>query len=195
MLKINFKQAWAYLGKVPSCDAVSSTLVPNRRCVGGCTKHFFSNFFMNVDFSLNPRRVKNKTIRNCPVCINVSSIQQGTWTELCCINVGYGSFVTLAPLITTVTVLYFGGHLVLQGTLKPGDLVSFVFYQQSLSQAINSMGDVFTGLMQAAGAADKVFLIVRLFSSRVFRFHYVRIHFFCGARPCMCMHLLDASKP
>jgi hypothetical protein len=41
-------------------------------------------------------------------------------------------------------------------TLKPGDLVSFIFYQQSLSQAINSMGDVFTGLMQAAGAAEKV---------------------------------------
>ena len=73
---------------------------------------------------------------------------------------GYGSFVTLAPLITTVTVLYFGGHLVLEGFLKPGDLVSFVFYQQSLSQAISSMGDVFTGLMQAAGAADKVFSII-----------------------------------
>ena len=35
--------------------------------------------------------------------------------------------------------------------------VAFVLYQQSLSDALGSIGDVFTGLMSAAGAADQVF--------------------------------------
>jgi len=40
---------------------------------------------------------------------------------------------------------------------------AFVFYQQSLSDAIGSMGDVFTGLMSAAGAADKVFELIGIY--------------------------------
>ncbi|EKX49343.1 hypothetical protein GUITHDRAFT_68014 [Guillardia theta CCMP2712] len=73
---------------------------------------------------------------------------------------GYMFCFTGAPLLVTVAVLYFGGHMVFTHLLQPGDLVAFVFYQQSLSQAINSIGDVYAGLMQAAGAADKVFDII-----------------------------------
>ena len=73
---------------------------------------------------------------------------------------GYMTFVSASPLLVTVAVLFYGGHMVLVGSLKPGELISFVFYQQSLSQALGSIGDVFTGLMQAAGAAEKVFDIM-----------------------------------
>ncbi|KAJ1471075.1 P-loop containing nucleoside triphosphate hydrolase protein [Baffinella frigidus] len=73
---------------------------------------------------------------------------------------GYMSFVSASPLLVTVAVLFYGGHMVMVGSLKPGELISFVFYQQSLSQALGSIGDVFTGLMQAAGAAEKVFDIM-----------------------------------
>jgi ABC-type multidrug transport system fused ATPase/permease subunit len=69
-------------------------------------------------------------------------------------------FVVGAPLLVTVAVLFFGAHMVLGGRLKPGDMVAFVFYQQSLSDAISGIGDVFTGLMSAAGAADKVFELI-----------------------------------
>jgi ATP-binding cassette subfamily B (MDR/TAP) protein 9 len=74
--------------------------------------------------------------------------------------VGYMFFVVGAPLLVTVAVLFFGAHMVLGGRLKPGDMVAFVFYQQSLSDAISGIGDVFTGLMSAAGAADKVFELI-----------------------------------
>jgi ABC-type multidrug transport system fused ATPase/permease subunit len=74
--------------------------------------------------------------------------------------VGYMFFVVGAPQLVTVAVLFFGAHMVLDGQVKAGDMVAFVFYQQSLSEAIGSIGDVFTGLMSAAGAAEKVFELI-----------------------------------
>jgi ABC-type multidrug transport system fused ATPase/permease subunit len=74
--------------------------------------------------------------------------------------VGYMFFVVGAPLLVTVAVLFFGAHMVLDGQVKAGDMVAFVFYQQALSEAIGSIGDVFTGLMSAVGAADKVFELI-----------------------------------
>jgi ATP-binding cassette subfamily B (MDR/TAP) protein 9 len=65
--------------------------------------------------------------------------------------VGYMFFVVGAPLLVTVAVLYFGAHMVLEGRLQAGDMVAFVFYQQSLSDAIASIGDVFTGVREACG--------------------------------------------
>lgn len=38
--------------------------------------------------------------------------------------------------------------------------MSFAFYQMSLSEAINSIGWVFSGMMQALGAAEKVFAYI-----------------------------------
>lgn len=40
--------------------------------------------------------------------------------------------------------------------MSPGSLVSFMLYQQSLSGAFSMMGDVFSALTAAVGAADKV---------------------------------------
>lgn len=40
--------------------------------------------------------------------------------------------------------------------MSPGALVSFMLYQQSLSGAFSMMGDVFSALTAAVGAADKV---------------------------------------
>jgi ABC-type multidrug transport system fused ATPase/permease subunit len=40
--------------------------------------------------------------------------------------------------------------------MSAGSLVSFMLYQQSLSSAFNMMGDVFSALTAAVGAADKV---------------------------------------
>jgi hypothetical protein len=40
--------------------------------------------------------------------------------------------------------------------MSPGALVSFMLYQQSLSSAFSMMGDVFSALTAAVGAADKV---------------------------------------
>jgi len=53
-------------------------------------------------------------------------------------------------------VLFYGGSLVLAGSMSAGSLVSFMLYQQSLSGAFQALGDVFSALSAAVGAADKV---------------------------------------
>jgi ATP-binding cassette subfamily B (MDR/TAP) protein 9 len=45
--------------------------------------------------------------------------------------------------------------------MSPGALVSFMLYQQSLSNAFQYMGDVFSALTAAVGAADKVIELLK----------------------------------
>ena len=63
-------------------------------------------------------------------------------------------------MITDVLTLYYGGHLVIRGEISGGALVSFLLYSLSLGQAIEEIGDVYTGLVDAVGAAEKVWLKV-----------------------------------
>ena len=67
------------------------------------------------------------------------------------------STYTFLPYCTSCLVLYYGGQLHDQGQVGGGDLVSFVFYMQSLFAAFSSLGQIYTGLVSAVGAADKVF--------------------------------------
>lgn len=53
-------------------------------------------------------------------------------------------------------VLLYGGHLVYAGAMSGGDLISFMLYQQALAGSFQSIGDVFTSLTAAVGAAEKV---------------------------------------
>ena len=75
--------------------------------------------------------------------------------------VGYMSTITTLPLMVTALVLFYGGLLVLSENendhITSGELVSFLLYLTSLSDAFNSMGNIFSSLTQAIGAADKVF--------------------------------------
>ncbi|XP_052801103.1 ABC-type oligopeptide transporter ABCB9-like [Mya arenaria] len=57
----------------------------------------------------------------------------------------------------TVAVLYYGGHLVTSGHLTGGTLISFILYQVQLGNCLNDIGIEYTGLMEAAGASEKVF--------------------------------------
>lgn len=54
-------------------------------------------------------------------------------------------------------IVFYGGLMVRNEDITSGQLVSFLLYLQSLSDAIASMGWVFGSLTQAVGAADKVF--------------------------------------
>lgn len=47
--------------------------------------------------------------------------------------------------------------MVRNGDMTSGELVSFLLYLQSLSDAFSSIGYIFSSLTQAVGAADKVF--------------------------------------
>lgn len=61
------------------------------------------------------------------------------------------------PQLVTALVLLYGGQLVNDGVITSGQLVSFLLYLSSLSDAFNMMGSMFSSLTQAVGAADKVF--------------------------------------
>jgi ATP-binding cassette, subfamily B (MDR/TAP), member 9 len=54
-------------------------------------------------------------------------------------------------------LVFYGGMLVRNGDMSSGQLVSFLLYLQSLSDAFGTIGWVFSSLTQAVGAADKVF--------------------------------------
>ena len=68
----------------------------------------------------------------------------------------YATTNTFLPNLVTATVLFYGGTLVLHNRMSAGALVAFMLYQQSLSSSFQLMGDVFSALSAAVGAADKV---------------------------------------
>ena len=69
----------------------------------------------------------------------------------------YAVMFTALPNLVTALVLFYGGKLVIEGELQPGDLVSFMLFQQALSNSFNTIGNIWTGISGALGAADKVF--------------------------------------
>ncbi|KAK9850970.1 hypothetical protein WJX84_004301 [Apatococcus fuscideae] len=68
----------------------------------------------------------------------------------------YMTISTFLPNVTTAVVLFYGGNLVLDGSMSAGSLVSFMLYQQSLSSAFQTCSSVFSALSAAVGAADKL---------------------------------------
>lgn len=70
---------------------------------------------------------------------------------------------TFEPLIgfaawgTLVLVLWSGGRLVLEGSLLPGDLVTFLLYAGAISGTLASFSGLFSQLQQALGAVARVF--------------------------------------
>jgi ATP-binding cassette subfamily B (MDR/TAP) protein 9 len=71
--------------------------------------------------------------------------------------VGYSSCVTALPQLVTALVVFYGGLIVRNGDMTSGELVSFLLYLSSLSDAFANIGYIFSSLTQAVGAADKVF--------------------------------------
>lgn len=69
----------------------------------------------------------------------------------------YACFNLIFELGLTCATLWYGGHLVLVDRMEGAALVPFLLYQLSLGDSLQGMGAVYTGLMQAVGAAEKVF--------------------------------------
>ena len=76
----------------------------------------------------------------------------------------YGVFSIIINCINNffviITLLY-GGILVINKELTPGNLISYMFYWIALGECLSAVGDVYTGMMQAVGAAEKVFRIIQ----------------------------------
>ncbi|XP_077995651.1 ABC-type oligopeptide transporter ABCB9-like [Glandiceps talaboti] len=72
----------------------------------------------------------------------------------------YGGYMVsseMLELALSVLVLYYGGHLVMTDRMSAGKLISFILYNLELGDSLEAIATVYTGLMQASGAAEKVF--------------------------------------
>ncbi|KAG9261464.1 ATP-binding cassette sub-family B member 9 [Astyanax mexicanus] len=63
----------------------------------------------------------------------------------------------ISELALQVTILFYGGHLVVTDQISGGTLISFIIYELELGECLESIASVYTGLMQGVGAAEKVF--------------------------------------
>jgi len=75
----------------------------------------------------------------------------------------YSSITSQLPQLVMAAVLFYGGLLVLtngDNHMTSGELVSFVVYLQTLTNAFNTIGWVFSSLARAAGAFDKVLELI-----------------------------------
>ncbi|KAG8456058.1 hypothetical protein GDO86_002020 [Hymenochirus boettgeri] len=63
-------------------------------------------------------------------------------------------------LVLQISILYYGGHLVISEQMTSGNLISFVIYEFLLGGCMESVGSVYGGLMQGVGAAEKVFELI-----------------------------------
>uniref|UniRef100_H2Z4F0 ABC-type oligopeptide transporter ABCB9 n=1 Tax=Ciona savignyi TaxID=51511 RepID=H2Z4F0_CIOSA len=63
-------------------------------------------------------------------------------------------------LLLIVFTLWYGGYLIVMGKLPSANFISFILYQEELGNCFSEIGDVYTGIMQALGAAEKVFELI-----------------------------------
>ncbi|CAE8680106.1 unnamed protein product [Polarella glacialis] len=73
--------------------------------------------------------------------------------------VPYMSCTMMLPQAVTALVLFYGGKLAMDGDCKAESLVSFVFYLQTLNSNFSTLGDFYTNMVQALGAATRVFAL------------------------------------
>jgi ATP-binding cassette subfamily B (MDR/TAP) protein 9 len=69
----------------------------------------------------------------------------------------YDWSVKICELCMTISMLTYGAHLVTTSQLSSGDFISFVIYQLTLATCLEGLTSVYTGLMSAAGASERIF--------------------------------------
>lgn len=70
---------------------------------------------------------------------------------------GFFGTLTFSGFGAVVAVLWQGGRLVLEGSLTPGALVSFLLYALYVAGAVGSLASLFGAYQEAVGAARRVF--------------------------------------
>merc|ERR1719460_3506190 len=72
----------------------------------------------------------------------------------------YASLTIFCPNAAMLATLAYGVSLSLDGKIRGDDLYSFILYQQTLGSAFQYLGDIYSGISAALGAADKVFELI-----------------------------------
>ncbi len=69
-------------------------------------------------------------------------------------------FATFLGYAAAAMVLWYGGKLVLQGRLTVGGLTSFLVYTIMVAFSLGSLSELWSDVMKAAGAAERVFALL-----------------------------------
>ncbi|WP_434048931.1 MULTISPECIES: ABC transporter ATP-binding protein [Sorangium] len=72
-------------------------------------------------------------------------------------SAGFMGLVTFAGYAAAALVLWYGGHLVVDGRLTLGGLTSFLVYTIIVAFALGGLSDLWAELMKATGAAERIF--------------------------------------
>jgi subfamily B ATP-binding cassette protein MsbA len=81
------------------------------------------------------------------------------------IRAGFFSLVGFVSFAGVVVVLWRGGQMVLDGTLTPGALVSFLLYAVTVAGAVGHLASLFGSYQEAIGASERVFELLDARSS------------------------------
>ncbi len=73
------------------------------------------------------------------------------------VYVFYLSTVTLMPNLITALLLWYGGELSKYKMIDAGQLLAFVMYLTVLTESFGTLGDFYSNIITALGAAEKVF--------------------------------------
>jgi len=69
----------------------------------------------------------------------------------------YLSSTMILPQAVTALILFYGGKLAMEKQMQASSLLSFVFYLQTLNNSFSTLGDFYTNMVTALGAATRVF--------------------------------------
>ncbi|MFK7988770.1 MAG: ABC transporter ATP-binding protein [Sandaracinaceae bacterium] len=76
-----------------------------------------------------------------------------------------GAFMSVASFAgfsAIALIVWVGGHAVLEGEMTGGDLAAFMLYTTIVAIALGSLAGLYSALMSAAGATDRLFEIIDL---------------------------------
>jgi ABC transporter fused permease/ATP-binding protein len=68
----------------------------------------------------------------------------------------FGALVSFFSFTAVTLVLWYGGRLVVEGELSPGELTSFLLYTGTVAAAVGTLTSVWGGLKSATGATARV---------------------------------------
>eukprot|EP00746_Dinoflagellata_sp_MGD_P016076 gnl/MRDRNA2_/MRDRNA2_136078_c0_seq1.p1 gnl/MRDRNA2_/MRDRNA2_136078_c0~~gnl/MRDRNA2_/MRDRNA2_136078_c0_seq1.p1 ORF type:complete len:537 (+),score=85.96 gnl/MRDRNA2_/MRDRNA2_136078_c0_seq1:187-1611(+) len=72
----------------------------------------------------------------------------------------YLSSNQILPQFATCVVLFYGGKLAMHGEIEAKNLLAFVLYLQRLNDAFATLADFYSNMVQALGAAARVFELI-----------------------------------
>ncbi|QPJ66828.1 MAG: ABC transporter ATP-binding protein [Candidatus Nitrohelix vancouverensis] len=72
----------------------------------------------------------------------------------------FGPTIGFIAFITSLTLLWYGGHEVIKGNVTPGDLVAFILYATIIAGPMGSFARLYARLQEGLGSGERIFEIL-----------------------------------